>query len=133
MKWLLIPFELHQNICDAQREKLLQLKCFLQREDKFREGNANADHTYQSDERNAGERLNVARTAAKFAGQDHRFAGYQQDGGNLFLDRLERLLRERFQVANVVRTAKPTFAKPAPPGIIEQLRAMDAVVEALAD
>jgi hypothetical protein len=54
-------------------------------------------------------------------------------GGNLFLDRLERLLRERFQVANVVRTAKPTFAKPAPPGIIEQLRAMDAVVEALAD
>ncbi|MGA8676899.1 MAG: UGSC family (seleno)protein, partial [Candidatus Acidiferrales bacterium] len=25
-------------------------------------------------------------------------------GGNLFLDRLERLLRERFHVANVVRT-----------------------------
>ena len=54
-------------------------------------------------------------------------------GGNLFLDRLERLLRERFHVANVVRTAKPTFAKPAPPGIIEQLRTVDAVVEALAD
>ena len=54
-------------------------------------------------------------------------------GGNLFLDRLERLLRERFHVANVVRTTKPTFAKPAPAGIIEQLRAVDAVVEALAD
>jgi hypothetical protein len=54
-------------------------------------------------------------------------------GGNLFLDRLERLLRERFHVANVVRTAKPTFAKPAPPGILEQLRTVDAVVEALAD
>jgi hypothetical protein len=54
-------------------------------------------------------------------------------GGNLFLDRLEQLLRERFHVANVVRTAKPTFAKPAPPGIIEQLRTVDAVVEALAD
>jgi hypothetical protein len=54
-------------------------------------------------------------------------------GGNLFLDRLERLLRERFHVANVVRTAKPTFAKPAPPGIMEQLRTVDAVVEALAD
>jgi hypothetical protein len=54
-------------------------------------------------------------------------------GGNLFLDRLERLLRERSHVANVVRTAKPTFAKPAPPGIIEQLRRVDAVVEALAD
>jgi hypothetical protein len=54
-------------------------------------------------------------------------------GGNLFLDRLERLLRERFHVANVVRTAKPTFAKPAPPGILEQLLTVDAVVEALAD
>jgi hypothetical protein len=54
-------------------------------------------------------------------------------GGNLFLDRLERLLRERFNVANVVRTAKPTFAKPAPPGIMERLRTVDAVVEALAD
>jgi hypothetical protein len=53
--------------------------------------------------------------------------------GNLFLDRLEDLLRERFHVANVVRTRKPTYAKPAPPGIIEQLRAVDAVVEALAD
>jgi hypothetical protein len=54
-------------------------------------------------------------------------------GGNLFLDRLEHLLRERFHVANVVRTTKPTFSKPAPPSIIEQLRAVDAVVEALAD
>jgi hypothetical protein len=54
-------------------------------------------------------------------------------GGNLFLDRLELLLRERFHVASVMRMAKPTFAKPAPPGIIEQLRSVDAVVEALAD
>ena len=54
-------------------------------------------------------------------------------GGNIFLDRLEHLLRDRFQVAHVVRTAKPTFAKPAPANVIEQLRAVDAVVEALAD
>jgi hypothetical protein len=54
-------------------------------------------------------------------------------GGSLFLDRLESLLRERFQVASVVRVMKPTFAKPAPVGIIEQLRGVDAVVEALAD
>jgi len=54
-------------------------------------------------------------------------------GGNLFLDRLERLLKERLQVTNVVRVTKPTFAKPAPRGIIEKLRAVDAVVEALAD
>ena len=54
-------------------------------------------------------------------------------GGSLFLDRLETLLRERFQVASVVRVMKPTCAKPAPVGIIEQLRGVDAVVEALAD
>jgi hypothetical protein len=54
-------------------------------------------------------------------------------GGNLFLDRLERLLKERLQVTNVVRVTKPTFAKPAPHDIIEQLRGVDAVIEALAD
>jgi hypothetical protein len=54
-------------------------------------------------------------------------------GGNLFLDRLEQLLREQFHVASVVRTMKPTFAKPAPQVIIEQLRGADAVIEALAD
>ena len=54
-------------------------------------------------------------------------------GGNLFLDRLEQLLREQFHVASVVRMMKPTFAKPAPRDIIERLRSADAVVEALAD
>jgi hypothetical protein len=54
-------------------------------------------------------------------------------GGNLFLDRLEQLLREQFHVASVVRTMKPTFAKPAPQVVIEQLRGADAVIEALAD
>lgn len=54
-------------------------------------------------------------------------------GGSLFLDRIELLLRERLDVANVVRAMKPTFAKPAPPAILEQLRSVDAVIEALAD
>ena len=54
-------------------------------------------------------------------------------GGDIFLDRLECLLREQFDVGSVVRTMKPTFAKLAPPDIIERLRTVDAVVEALAD
>jgi hypothetical protein len=54
-------------------------------------------------------------------------------GGSLFLDRLETILRERYGVADVVRARKPTFAKNAPPSVIEQLRPMDAVIEALAD
>jgi hypothetical protein len=54
-------------------------------------------------------------------------------GGSFFLDRLEYLLRKQFQVENVVRVSKPTFAKPAPQHIIQQLRSVDAVIEALAD
>lgn len=54
-------------------------------------------------------------------------------GGSFFLDRLEHLLRAQFQVENVVRVSKPTFAKPAPQDLIQKLRTVDAVVEALAD
>ncbi|HEY6271845.1 MAG TPA: hypothetical protein VIX19_07620 [Terriglobales bacterium] len=54
-------------------------------------------------------------------------------GGSLFLDRLESILREDYGVAEVIRARKPTFAKNAPPQVIEQLRGMDAVIEALAD
>jgi hypothetical protein len=56
-------------------------------------------------------------------------------GGNYFLDHVERLLQERFGVAQVVRAMKPTFTKPAPEAVIEQLihARCDAVIEALAD
>lgn len=54
-------------------------------------------------------------------------------GGSFFLDRLEELLRAKYEVAEVVRAKKPTFAKNAPPQVIEQLRGMDAVIEGLAD
>lgn len=56
-------------------------------------------------------------------------------GGSVFLDRLESLLHERYGVASVVRAMKPTFTKPAPEAVIDQLLAArcDAVIEALAD
>ena len=56
-------------------------------------------------------------------------------GGSVFLDHLERLLKERFEVGRIVRAMKPTFAKPAPDAVIESLIAgrCDAVIEALAD
>jgi hypothetical protein len=54
-------------------------------------------------------------------------------GGNVFLDRIERLLLERCSVANVVRETKPTYTKPAPEGLLQKLRKVDAVVEGLAD
>ena len=52
--------------------------------------------------------------------------------GDLFLDRLAERLRERG--AKVERFTKPTFTKPAPVDLRQQIAVQcDAVVEALAD
>jgi hypothetical protein len=52
--------------------------------------------------------------------------------GSEFLDRIEALLREHGAV--VRRTRKPTFAKPAPDEVIEEIAIHgDLAVEALAD
>ncbi len=56
-------------------------------------------------------------------------------GGSVFLDRLGALLEQRFGVAEVLRFRKPTFAKPAPEGVLADMRKAQphAIVEALAD
>jgi hypothetical protein len=54
-------------------------------------------------------------------------------GGSVFLDRIEHRLRTDHGVAVVIREMKPTFAKPAPSGVIEKIRHADAVIEGLAD
>ena len=52
--------------------------------------------------------------------------------GDVFLDELERVLRERG--IEVLRTAKPTFTKPAPQDLRREIaRDCEAVIEALAD
>ncbi len=52
--------------------------------------------------------------------------------GDIFLDRLEERLRE--QGARVERFRKPTFTKPAPVDLRQEIATRcDAVVEALAD
>ena len=52
--------------------------------------------------------------------------------GDLFLDRLEGRLRDAG--ANVLRFSKPTFTKPAPLDLRQQIAVeCDAVLEALAD
>ncbi len=52
--------------------------------------------------------------------------------GDVFLDELERLLRERGH--EIERTSKPTFAKPAPADLRRAIaERCDAVIEALAD
>ena len=52
--------------------------------------------------------------------------------GDVFLDEVEALLRERG--LTVLREAKPTFTKPAPADLRREIGARcDAVIEALAD
>ena len=54
--------------------------------------------------------------------------------GNIFLDRLEELIRERLPGVAVKRYRKPTFAKPAPEALRQQIKEeSDFVIEALAD
>ena len=69
------------------------------------------------------------------AGKTIGLLDISKPGGSVFLDRLESLLRERYGVTSVVRAMKPTFTKPAPEAVIDQLLAArcDAVIEALAD
>lgn len=70
---------------------------------------------------------------ASLAGKKIGLLDISKPGGSFFLDRLEKILREHYGVTEVLRVRKPTFAKNAPVSIIEQLRGMDAVIEALAD
>ena len=54
--------------------------------------------------------------------------------GNVLLDRLEALLKERLPGIKVNRYSKPTFTKPAPDALRRQIRQEnDFVVEGLAD
>ena len=54
--------------------------------------------------------------------------------GSHLLDRVEELLRERFHPRAIVRVRKPTYARPAPEDLRQEiLKNSDAVIEALAD
>lgn len=82
-------------------------------------------------ERQAAERPLAARLPA---GQPARIAllDIRKPRGDVFLDELEALLRA--QGHHVVRTAKPTFTKPAPADLRREIaQQCDAVIEALAD
>lgn len=83
------------------------------------------------------EAASTAREAAPrldtLAGKTIGLLDISKPGGSVFLDRVERVLREEHGVANVVRVMKPTYTKPAPLEVLEGLRFVDGVIEALAD
>ncbi len=69
---------------------------------------------------------------ARLDGQTVGLLDISKPRGDVFLDRLEQRLRERG--AEVRRYAKPTFTKPAPVDLRQEISVQcAAVVEALAD
>jgi hypothetical protein len=67
------------------------------------------------------------------AGKTIALLDISKPGGSWLLDRLEHVLKEKFGVSRIVRESKPTYTKPAPAALLEKLRGVDAVIEALAD
>jgi len=69
---------------------------------------------------------------ASLAGRRVGLLDISKARGDVFLDRVEARLRERG--AEITRYRKPTFTKPAPPDLRQEIAVhCDAVVEALAD
>lgn len=85
------------------------------------------------------ENLSAAREPARrldtLSGKTIGLLDISKPGGSVFLDTLERLLKERFDVTEIVRAIKPTFSKPAPDEVVDALvgSGCAAVIEALAD
>ena len=54
--------------------------------------------------------------------------------GDVFCDEVERLLHERLPEIDIIRLRKPTFTKPAPADLRDEVEARcQAVIQALAD
>ena len=83
------------------------------------------------------EQASAARAAAPrletLAGTTIALLDISKPGGSAFLDRVELLLREEHGVSEVIRISKPTYTKPAPTEVLEGVRFVDGVIEALAD
>lgn len=82
-------------------------------------------------ERSPARRERLPRLAG-LAGRTVGLLDISKPRGDRFLDRIEERLAERG--AKVVRFSKPTFTKPAPLDLRQQIAAnCEAVIEALAD
>lgn len=83
------------------------------------------------------ERVPVARTITPRPGAisgNVAFLDISKPRGNVLIDRLQELLSERLPEVTFNRYAKPTFTKPAPDDLRQQIQAEnDFVIEALAD
>lgn len=56
-----------------------------------------------------------------------------KEGTAGFFNHLERMLRDRFGVAEVIRRTKSNYSAPADPDIVDELRRWQAVVTGVGD
>jgi len=70
---------------------------------------------------------------ASLAGKTVGFISNGKEGTLGFFNHLERILRERFGVAEVVRRVKSNYSAPADPDIVDELRRWQAVVTGIGD
>jgi hypothetical protein len=78
----------------------------------------------------------AARLAAPLASLDGALVGLLDNakiGTTRFYDHLETMLRERYRVREVIRRRKPDSSRPAPPELLGELSAADAIVSGIGD
>ena len=76
----------------------------------------------------------TARRPASLDGKTVTLLDISKAKGDHLLDRIEELLRERARPKAIVRRKKPTFARPAPDALRQEIvGATDVLIEALAD
>ena len=76
----------------------------------------------------------MAPPLAGWGGQSIGFWGNSKPNGDLLFERLEKLLREKYEIADVVHKRKPTASLPATDEVIDELVAsVQAVIVGLAD
>ena len=80
-----------------------------------------------------GETPRLAPALGALAGATVGFIDNAKIGTAVFLEHLERLLRERHGVRDVIRRRKPDSSRPVPRAMLAELAAADAIVSAVGD
>ena len=76
----------------------------------------------------------MAPELASLGGQPVGFLWNSKPNGDLLFERLEKLLRERYEIADVVYKRKPTASLPAEVRVLDELAgSVQAVIVGLAD
>ena len=80
-----------------------------------------------------GEALRMAPALPSLEGAVVGMIDNAKIGNARFYDYLETMLRERYRVREVIRRRKPDSSRPAPPELLGELSAADAIVSGIGD